>query len=125
MRFFNSSIYTQIQVQLYMLFFVVECSKEGPAHADLGTEQSWEILKQSLDGIGYFLFDLNRNFITHHHRDHICLLHRILSHKEVPIYAHPHAIPRLKRDQEKVELYESNRVQIIRISRLKSYNYLQ
>lgn len=68
--------------------------------AGLGTNESWEIFVRSLNEIGQSLEGLNRIMITHHHHDHIGMLHHILPLRDVPVLAHPQAIPRLRRDPE-------------------------
>jgi glyoxylase-like metal-dependent hydrolase (beta-lactamase superfamily II) len=93
-------------------FFIVE-EPDGLTLIDAGpsTEESWDILKRSLDEIGHPLSELNRILITHHHHDHIGLINRISSYRDVPVFAHPLAILRLKRDPEflssRVEFFET------------------
>lgn len=39
--------------------------------------------------------DIDQIYLTHHHEDHIGVVNRVLATKQVPIYAHHLAIPRL------------------------------
>jgi glyoxylase-like metal-dependent hydrolase (beta-lactamase superfamily II) len=68
--------------------------------AGINTDECWEILQRSLAELGFTIDHLERILITHHHPDHIGLLNRILTYREVPVFAHPYAIPTLVRDRE-------------------------
>lgn len=63
-------------------------------------ESHWEHLQQSLQKQGVKLTDLTAILLTHHHIDHIGLVHRISKQTDIPVYVHPYALPRLKGDPE-------------------------
>ncbi len=68
--------------------------------AGADSDACWERLLDELKSIGASVRDISRILLTHHHEDHAGLLPRILKEKEIPVHAHPEAIPRLKADRE-------------------------
>ncbi|RXT06387.1 MBL fold metallo-hydrolase [Ammoniphilus sp. CFH 90114] len=70
--------------------------------AGLNTEECWSHLKLGLDKIDQSLEDINQILITHNHHDHVGLVNRVMTAlpREIPVYAHQEAIPRLKRNKE-------------------------
>jgi glyoxylase-like metal-dependent hydrolase (beta-lactamase superfamily II) len=82
-------------------FIIVE-QQNGLTLFDAGvdTDEAWNMLLQSLAQLGYSLDNLQNIVLTHHHLDHIGLINRILKHRHIPVFAHPHALPRLTRDQK-------------------------
>ncbi|WP_078409847.1 MBL fold metallo-hydrolase [Priestia abyssalis] len=68
--------------------------------AGVNTAECWDVFMNTMAETGFALHDLDRIILTHNHEDHIGLVNRILSVKEVPVYAHTEAIHRLKRDKD-------------------------
>lgn len=68
--------------------------------AGVDTDEAWDLLMHSLSEAGYALKDIRRILITHHHVDHVGLIDRIVSQAAIPVYVHPDAIPRMKRDAD-------------------------
>lgn len=62
-------------------------------------EACWEHLLRTLNSIGAAINDLDAIILTHNHADHTGLVNRIRAHSDVPVYAHPNARVRLKRDR--------------------------
>lgn len=78
--------------------------------AGVNTEACWAGLVETLNKNGFTVKDITEIILTHHHIDHIGLVNRITSETPIPVYAHPDAILRLKRDKTflemRVEFYE-------------------
>lgn len=68
--------------------------------AGIDSDDCWDALNQTLSEIGLTLGDLSQILLTHHHSDHIGLINRISTIRDIPIYAHRESIYRLKRDPE-------------------------
>lgn len=68
--------------------------------AGIDSEACWNAFEQCLSQNGFSLNDLSRILITHNHVDHIGLINRITRQKDIPVYAHRAAIPRMKRDRD-------------------------
>ncbi|MBK3493663.1 MBL fold metallo-hydrolase [Viridibacillus sp. YIM B01967] len=68
--------------------------------AGIHTEEYKQALIVTLAENGFLISDLSRILLTHHHEDHIGLVNWILQQKDIPVYAHPEAIPRLMVDSE-------------------------
>src|SRR5699024_9005748 len=64
------------------------------------SEACWEYLNRSLQEINAKITDLDAIILTHNHADHIGLVNRIRLEHDLPVYAHPNAFVRLKRDSE-------------------------
>jgi glyoxylase-like metal-dependent hydrolase (beta-lactamase superfamily II) len=67
--------------------------------AGVDTEKCWELFIRTLTKNGFAIDDLSRILLTHNHSDHVGLVNRITSLKELPVYAHEESIHRLKRDK--------------------------
>lgn len=67
--------------------------------AGWNNDESWNGLIGTLSANGFHLEDLTEIILTHHHIDHVGLVNTITSQHLIPVYAHPLAIPRLKRDE--------------------------
>ena len=65
----------------------------------MATNESWQALRTTLAANGFAIDDLSGIIITHHHHDHVGVVNNILEQKDVPIYAHPESVYRLKRDR--------------------------
>ncbi|WP_066074557.1 MBL fold metallo-hydrolase [Neobacillus soli] len=72
--------------------------------AGLNTDDCWNSLQKTLKNHDYLLTDITGICLTHHHTDHIGLVNRITSTHSIPIYAHPYAIPVLKRDSQYMKM---------------------
>lgn len=68
--------------------------------AGVDTEECWDAFISAINENGFALHDLGRIILTHNHEDHIGLVNRIWSVKEIPVYAHEESIYRLKRDKD-------------------------
>ncbi|WP_370576391.1 MBL fold metallo-hydrolase [Neobacillus niacini] len=68
--------------------------------AGLDSNKCWEQCNKTLSENGFTLNDISKIILTHSHEDHIGLINRILSIREIPVFAHSESIPRLKRDKE-------------------------
>ncbi|MFC8686794.1 MBL fold metallo-hydrolase [Brevibacillus porteri] len=82
------------------LFLFEEKGELSLIDAGIDSEQCWEALVQTLAVHGFTLHDLSRILITHNHVDHIGLINQIAMHQDILVYAHPEAIPRMKRDRD-------------------------
>lgn len=85
-------------------FYLVE--NEGTLFlVDAGeqTEECWQALLDTLEQNKFTITDIDAIVLTHHHADHIGLVNRIRSKDFVPVYAHPKAIIRLKRERTFLE----------------------
>lgn len=63
--------------------------------AGLDTPQFNEFFQQQLKQYKLSIQDIDQIFLTHHHDDHTGQVNQILSQKQVQVYAHHLAIPRL------------------------------
>ncbi|WP_134701763.1 MBL fold metallo-hydrolase [Ammoniphilus sp. YIM 78166] len=82
-------------------FYLVE--QEGTLlliDAGIDSESCWEAFLNTLTAHGFSVEDISMILLTHNHHDHVGLVNRITKLKEAPVYAHPEAYLRLKRDQE-------------------------
>lgn len=68
--------------------------------AGIHTEKYKDALITTLAVNGYQISDLSRILLTHHHEDHVGLVNWVLQKKDIPVYAHHEAIPRLMVEQE-------------------------
>ncbi|QDI92076.1 MBL fold metallo-hydrolase [Salicibibacter halophilus] len=71
--------------------------------AGLHNEECWNALLETLKRNEFSIQDITQIYLTHHHIDHVGLVDRIVRNHPVPVYAHPHSIPRLKRDRDFME----------------------
>lgn len=68
--------------------------------AGIDNQTCWDYFNIVLAEHGFKTTDIDRIVLTHHHEDHVGLLRRILAVKDIPIYAHPITILRLKMDSD-------------------------
>ncbi|WP_100401006.1 MBL fold metallo-hydrolase [Bacillus sp. FJAT-44742] len=68
--------------------------------AGLPGDKYWEALLQTLNNLGYSPADITTIILSHHHIDHCGLVNRLVTTYSIPVYAHPTAIPRLKRNEQ-------------------------
>lgn len=71
--------------------------------AGMNDESCWNALLHTLEVNNLSLGNLTGIILTHHHIDHIGLVNRIVSHKQMPVYVHKEAVLRLKRDRAFLE----------------------
>ncbi|WP_276352174.1 MBL fold metallo-hydrolase [Cohnella caldifontis] len=73
------------------------------------TDECWRDFQDALAAEGYSVGDLAAILLTHSHPDHVGLVNRIAERRDIPVYAHPDAVPRLTRDPDflsmRVEFY--------------------
>ncbi|MFA1710098.1 MBL fold metallo-hydrolase [Peribacillus frigoritolerans] len=91
---------TRYSLKSFNFYLVEDGNQLSLIDAGIDTDECWEYFINALSEIGYTLDDLSQIILTHSHEDHIGLVNRILSIREIPIYAHSKSIHRLKRDQE-------------------------
>lgn len=72
--------------------------------AGLNTDECWEALQNTLKENGYTFRDITEILLTHHHNDHIGIVNRVTAKHDIPVYAHSNAIPRLKREQNFLQM---------------------
>lgn len=65
----------------------------------------WNHLETALHTHGYKLSDLDAILLTHHHIDHVGLVYRIKEQFDLPVYVHPQAVPKLKRDPKYLYMF--------------------
>ena len=70
------------------------------------TSQFIDFFNESLKHYQLSIEDIHQIFLTHHHDDHIGVVNTVLSKKQIPIFAHQKAIPRLRFD----EVYLKNKI---------------
>ena len=68
--------------------------------AGLDKDTYWEYFLQSMKANGLKVRDLTAILLTHHHFDHVGLVHRISKEYDIPVYIHPYALPKIKGDPE-------------------------
>jgi glyoxylase-like metal-dependent hydrolase (beta-lactamase superfamily II) len=66
--------------------------------AGMSDEVCWNALIHTLEVNHLSLSDLTGIILTHHHIDHMGLVDRIVTDNQMPVFVHPEAIPRLKRE---------------------------
>lgn len=95
---------TESDLKTYNFFLLAQPDSLILIDAGVDTEECWNLFQETLRQNGYSLPDLTSIILTHNHVDHVGLVNRILEHVQVPVYAHPAALPRLKRDREFFEM---------------------
>lgn len=58
-----------------------------------------EFLKETLKQYKFSIQDIDKILLTHHHEDHVGQVNELLKQKQVPVYAHYLALPRLYYDE--------------------------
>jgi glyoxylase-like metal-dependent hydrolase (beta-lactamase superfamily II) len=86
-------------LQSFNFYLIEEAGSLTLLDAGIDTEPCWEQFIQTLNQSGFSVHDLKQIILTHNHQDHIGLINRITAVKEMPVYAHPESIHRLKRDK--------------------------
>jgi glyoxylase-like metal-dependent hydrolase (beta-lactamase superfamily II) len=104
------TIYPVIQPGIYptlktINFYLIK-RPEGLVLIDAGVDADdcMERLEDTLKQAGADLGDLDAILLTHHHEDHVGLVPRILKNRDIPVYAHRDAVPRLRLDREFLEM---------------------
>ncbi|MCF6138806.1 MBL fold metallo-hydrolase [Pseudalkalibacillus berkeleyi] len=72
--------------------------------AGVNSSKCWDYLNEALHHHGFSLEDLDQIIITHNHEDHVGLVDRIVSSRNIPVYVPEKAICRLKRDRDFFEM---------------------
>ncbi|MGF9856172.1 MBL fold metallo-hydrolase [Priestia endophytica] len=72
--------------------------------AGVKTEKAWADFKNQLASLHLTVEDIDQVILTHHHPDHVGLLHYLPS---VPVYGHPHIEPWLTYKKSTAETYNS------------------
>ncbi|WP_375794190.1 MBL fold metallo-hydrolase [Peribacillus frigoritolerans] len=90
---------TKYSVKSFNFYIVEDGDYLSLIDAGIDSDECWDQFINTLSEIGYTLKDLSQIILTHTHEDHIGLVNRILSLREIPIYAHSKSIPRLKLDK--------------------------
>jgi glyoxylase-like metal-dependent hydrolase (beta-lactamase superfamily II) len=101
----GSSVYpivvpTKYSLRTFNFYLLQEGDSLSLIDAGINSEECWESFMQTMAENRFTLDDLTRIIITHNHEDHVGLINRISSIKEIPLYAHKESIHRLKRDPE-------------------------
>ncbi|WP_307794917.1 MBL fold metallo-hydrolase [Alkalihalobacillus sp. BA299] len=84
----------------YNFFLVKHNQSLTLIDAGIPSDSCWEGLMETLEKNGFYLQDITEILLTHHHIDHVGVVNRITEQHPIPVYAHPLAIPRVKRDPE-------------------------
>lgn len=72
--------------------------------AAFDSDEAWDRLQTALSEHGWNLQQLSAIWLTHHHQDHIGLVNRMAAKRDIPVYAHPKAMPRLRRDESFLDM---------------------
>ncbi|MFC0231130.1 MBL fold metallo-hydrolase [Bhargavaea ullalensis] len=72
--------------------------------AGLDSDECRTRLQSELKNIGATVADISRILLTHHHEDHAGLVPWLLEQQNIPVHAHPDAVPRLKADRKFLEM---------------------
>ncbi|WP_096199709.1 MBL fold metallo-hydrolase [Bacillus sp. FJAT-45350] len=104
------SVPTKGSLETYNFYVVKHLNGLSLLDAGVNNEACWTSLEKSLAEQGLSVRDMTEILLTHHHGDHVGLVNRLTKQHDIPVYAHPDAIPRVKRDQEfltmRVEFFE-------------------
>lgn len=69
--------------------------------AGMDNDACWGAFNQAMEQLDFSAADLSGIILTHHHPDHVGLVHRIRKlNPQVKVYAHPLAIPYITHDKE-------------------------
>jgi len=82
------------------VFFTEDGNGLTMIDAGIDSEESWNMVTDALKKMGRSPGDIDRVLITHHHSDHIGLLHRLLEIRDIPVFAHPAAIANMRFDSD-------------------------
>ncbi|WP_047151785.1 MBL fold metallo-hydrolase [Aneurinibacillus tyrosinisolvens] len=91
---------TKSSLRTFNFYLLEEAGSLSLIDAGINSEECWESFRQVMTENGFSFDDLTQIIITHNHEDHVGLINRISSIKELPIYAHKESIHRLKREKE-------------------------
>ncbi|MFS0576969.1 MBL fold metallo-hydrolase [Sporosarcina sp. 179-K 3D1 HS] len=92
------------QLRSFNFFLINDGKSLTLIDAGISSEHSWGQLTGTLEAHGWGISDIDRILLTHHHGDHVGLVSRILEMRQIPVYAHPTAIPRLKMDTDFLQM---------------------
>ncbi|MFO7263193.1 MAG: hypothetical protein A6D91_01570 [Bacillaceae bacterium G1] len=80
--------------------YLIQAEKLTLVDTGPNTDQNWQLLNQALAKHGFSIRDIEQIVLTHHHVDHMGMLHRILQVHPVPVYGHPNCRPWLRREPD-------------------------
>lgn len=81
-------------------YLVVHAAGLYLVDAGLDNAACWEAFMRVMHELDYSIRDLKGIILTHHHPDHVGLVHRIRKvHAGVSVYAHPLAVPYITHDK--------------------------
>lgn len=99
-RVYPVTVSTPYDVGDVNMYLLEEAGEITLIDAGMDSDDSWNALCKTLVEQGFTIHDVTQILITHNHADHIGLINRLASVKEIPVYAHQEAIYRMKRDPE-------------------------
>lgn len=91
---------TSISLKSFNFYLVKSKGTLMLVDSGIDTEKCWNAFNRVLTENGWNIADIDKIILTHNHNDHTGLVNRIRSEKSIPVYAHPKAIVRLKRNSE-------------------------
>lgn len=101
---------TRSSLKTFNFYLVEDSGSLTMIDAGVDSDKSWELFQKALTDNGFTLNDISRILLTHNHQDHVGLVNRITSLRDIPVYAHAESIYRLKRE----ESYFSMRVRFFK-----------
>src|SRR5699024_9892597 len=88
---------TKSNLRSYNFYLTQSNGKRLLIDAGVDSEKSWSKLTDQLSQNNLEVSNLDAIILTHHHADHIGLVNRIREKSNIPLFAHPKALSRLKR----------------------------
>lgn len=101
---------TKSTLKSYRFYIVENKGKVFLVDAGVDSKACWGKFQGQLSLMNLEVRDLDAIILTHHHADHIGLVNRIKEMHDVPVFAHPKAFHRLRRDedflQKRIDFFE-------------------
>ena len=91
---------TKSSLRSFNFYLIEEKGSLTMIDAGINSEECWNFFLQFLDQNGFSLQDINCIILTHNHEDHVGLVNRMTSIREIPVYAHRESVYRLYRDKD-------------------------